>query len=243
MLCGRLVKLGRPAHGVLAKIIERTGPSDRQAIALTLTRAVSDELPRLIQGDDLAGTERLLEIGLAVEGEPAQLSDHYVAVILLADRLAAVRPKWDERARNGSVRAAEIAFALARAAGDKLAARRFAKLSGRDELAEQILWEQGDWAALAAREPLGSIGPMGPSALTIGLKAFCQRMAGNTIGAADTLRRLTTGAESVEHSAQGLMLNERPDAALTLLSSAPVPVIRVRPARLPARLRGRVHHR
>jgi len=216
-----LVKRGPAAYDVLAKLLNRVTAAERQAVALTVGRAVGDELPRLVRDADLAGAERLLNIGLTVEAESGPLADHYVAVVLLADRVAAVRPIWEGRAGAGSRPAAEMAVRLARAAGDAPAARRFARLAGREELIDLVLWEQGDWAALAAREPAVNAQRSGPTALDAGFHAHCQRRAGNARAARETLAKLAAGPDSADLVAQALLLNERPADALTLLRAAP----------------------
>jgi tetratricopeptide (TPR) repeat protein len=110
---------------------------------------------------------------------------------------------------------------LYRAKGDLPAARAAAEKSGRAELVEEVLYQQGDWKALAKR-PAGN--EFRREVEAMGYRAAYQRLAGDAAGLDATLVELRKFAEGraegdVElwYAAKALFLNDRPADALTVL--------------------------
>jgi predicted Zn-dependent protease len=190
-----------------------------QQIALEAARTA----PALIQAGEFATLERLLEIGIAADQIP-----NYVACILLQGKLDEKIAVYTTRTeQEDGKRAAEVLAYLYRAKGDMAAARRAAMKSGHKELEEAILFEAGDWKALAALD-LSDNGRRQPELL--GFKAAYQRLAGNTKAFEETTKRIQAlyrptnandwGAwHNAWYSAKALLLNDRPNEALTFLGS------------------------
>src|SRR5207253_8465 len=146
---------------------------------------------------------------------------NYAALALLRNKLPAVIARWQkEHAAIPSARSAEVLAYLYRANGDLAAARKAAEYVGaRSELRDDLIWEQGDWAALAERPINGR-----PPAIGLALQAVYRRLSGNAAGAAerlDQLAKLLGDNEDDWSVVQGLLLNERPEAAFERLAKTP----------------------
>lgn len=190
-----------------------------QQIALEAARAA----PALIQAGQFDTLEQLLEIGLAAD----QISG-YVACILLQGKLEEKIAVYKTRAeQEDGKRAAEVLAYLYRAKGDMTAARLAAAKTGRKELEEAILFEAGDWKALAALD-LADNGRRPPELL--GFKAAYQRLAGNTKEFEETIKRVQAHQRPTNandwgdwhnawYAAKALLLNNRPNEALAFLVS------------------------
>src|SRR5205823_1629463 len=143
-------------------------------------------------------------------------------LVILRDKLPAALKRWQaDNAAAPSPRLSELLAYLHRAAGDLAAARRFAAV--REELLEDILWEQGDWAALAAR-PVAER-PRGADRRTpvdLAVKAAYLRLAGDTKGSAAQIEKLSNVDDPNEEwtVVKGLLLNERPTEAFDRLGKS-----------------------
>lgn len=221
-----MVQHGRPAFAVLRRLGDRATPFDRHRLAQNLFRAKSDVMPKMILAGDLAAAEELLEC-CCWTGDPQWVINDYVALLLLADRLAPARATWLPRALKGNDGAIAVAFSLARAAGDVAEGKRLAKLADREDMLEQVLWDAGDWKALAAREWPESPWRSSSVNLTLGFRSFCQRRGGDPAGFTRSVQTLQTLDDPVEGTAgrlaavRMLLINECPTEALVILKLLP----------------------
>ncbi|MBX7105769.1 MAG: hypothetical protein K1X57_16925 [Gemmataceae bacterium] len=214
-----LVRLGAPARSALGRLSRRTlDATERALLAEAVALAVRDELPKYLISRDFAGAESLLEGCL--EADTSTVLDHYVAVVLMAERLAVVRPQWDERAAANTSPATDVAFALARAAGNRPAARRLAEKSQRADWRELAAWDEGDWQAVAG---LGAVeSPDRPHSPyhQLALQSFCGFTGDRDANPLHKLRQVAqspNGSYDSIVAAQGLFLLERPRAGLAVL--------------------------
>lgn len=219
-----LVRLGEPGWPTLGRIAARTTqPVEKAFIGDTIANAVRDQLPNYLKNRDFPAAERLLLACL--EADTGLTLDHYVAVLLMSGRLAEARADWAARLARGDAPAVDVAFALARAAGDHAAARKIADDSRRPELIEQALWDASDWAALAKLDPVAGADRPQSQAYATALKAYCVRRAGDPAAARKLLDDLAKQEQTPDGlhdrlvAAQALLLLERPDDAVTLLTS------------------------
>ena len=141
----------------------------------------------------------------------------------LPQRIAHFRARLNKRPEDKQL-AQTLAY-LHRANGDLLEARKAAEKSGRADLVEGILYELGDWKALAERSEFA--GASNPAEKWAYRAAFA-RLAGKQEEFENALRQLRKCAESkTDHdslafvAAKGLLLNDRPADGLKLLRTLP----------------------
>jgi tetratricopeptide (TPR) repeat protein len=218
---GRLLDRGSPGCAALSKVLTAE-PSE--PVRRSLLLVVAQETPRafapLLTAGDLDTLERLLEASLAVPlNEPAV--QNYAAFSLLRGRLDdAVRRFRDRVAAGNDPAARTVLTYLHRARGDLTAARAAAEKSGRDDLLDQVLIEQGDWKELArradAREKTSDL-------RLLGFRMTYHRLAGDAAwmdkAAAELRAQTGTPGEDLVPwlGARILLLNGRPDDALAVL--------------------------
>lgn len=189
-------------------------------IGLEASRGV----PALLADGNFANLETLLELSVAAEAETALPS--YAAYCLLRGRLDEVLTRWKAEAAKGDGKHAyEVLTYLYRARGDLAAARAAAEKAGQPELLEEVLYQQGDWKALA-RRPTSS--EFRRDAEALGFRAAYQRLAGDAEGFNASVAELKKygsgrGEGDVEawYAAKALFLNDRPADALTVLAKLP----------------------
>jgi tetratricopeptide (TPR) repeat protein len=247
-----LLKLGRPGSVALGRIVRRErAAEDRRELLTALTHGPQAAIPSLLAEGDLATVQDILEACVgddpdAARGghaaDTASVPDdpavHFAFFVSLRGTLgpaiarfervrAAGTDPGDPEAVPGAAarRAAQVLTALYRAKGDLAAARRAAGQSGRSDLLEAVLWEQGDWKELAARRAMPPGLFAGPAA-TLGLQAAYERLAGDTDALAKTVEELrkfgehaVDGPETARMAAESLLLNERPGEALGVLAT------------------------
>jgi tetratricopeptide (TPR) repeat protein len=212
---------GSAGCGVVAKIL--TAEPDRQ-LRQNLLLVVSQDAPRafaaLLVENELDTLERLLEANLILPLNESAVQN-YAAYWLLRGRLDERIRAWQERAaRPNEPEARTVLVYLERAKGDLAAARSAAEKTGRQDLLEQVLIDQGDWPALAKRAD-DRTGNGTPEAH--GFRLAFHRLAGDATGldraAADLRSHLGPRPEGpvLWLAARNLFLNDRPDEALTLL--------------------------
>lgn len=236
-VAGRLLDHGGPGCAALAKVLTAE-PSEQ--VRRNLLLVVAQDTPRafspLLAADDFATLEQLLEATLAVPlNEPAV--QNYAAFCLLRGRLDdAVRRFRDRAAAGTDPTAWTVLTYLHRARGDLAAARAAAEKSGREDLLDQVLTEQGDWKELArradAREKTSDL-------RRLGFRLTYHRLAGDAAGldraAADLRAQAGPAGEDLVPwlGARVLFLNGRTDDALALLQGRrPRTVFEVLAARL-----------
>jgi tetratricopeptide (TPR) repeat protein len=212
---GGLSSLGVPGLRVLLKLREEErDPVMKQIIAQVLGPR-EHEVAVLMLADGQVGTvEQILES--AAIDSPVAAQD-YAALLLcsakLPDKFARLK------AAPPAVRSSRLLLAMARAAGDLPTARAAAELSGNPQLVEAILIEQRDWKMLASRLALRQGDMRAPDWL--GYLCTYYRLAGDTASYRQTLKKLETHAaqhpEDHAACANGLFLNDAPDAATAIL--------------------------
>jgi hypothetical protein len=211
--CATLLKIARA---------EKDAAFRRQLFG-RIGQEASRAVPALLAGGSFANLETLLELSVAAEAEQAMPS--YAAYWLLRGGLDNAVARWTaEAAKPGGKRAFEVLAYLYRAKGDLPAARAAAEKSGRADLLEEVLYQQGDWKALAKR-PAATDGRRPVEAL--GYQAAYQRLAGDAEAFDRTVADLRKSVEGqaendveVWFAAKALFLNDRPADALAVLAKA-----------------------
>jgi Flp pilus assembly protein TadD len=216
---------GAPGCATLLKIarVEKDANFRRRLLG-QIGQEASRAVPALLADGSFANLETLLELGVAADAELAM--PNYAAYWLLRGRVDEAVARWKAEAeRPDSKRAHEVLTYLYRAKGELPAARAAAERAGKPELIEEVLYEQGDWKALAKR-PVSKEFRLDVEAL--GFQAAYQRLGGDAAGldrAAADLRKHAEGrAENdleVWYAAKALLLNDRPADGLALLAKAP----------------------
>jgi tetratricopeptide (TPR) repeat protein len=219
-----LISLGRPGYPSVGRLAARAeSVTERAAIGEAMSMALRDVLPRHVRTGDMMAAEELLDACLMIDA--AAIVDQYVAVVLLTGRMTEARVLWSERLKQGRPRAVDVAYALARAAGDFSTARSIAEAARRPELVEQTLWDMADWKGLATRDLLATQDRPQTPAHDLSLTALLQRLAGDSNNSAkslDSLRQLKPQLDDVSErlvAAHGLLANERILLSLDSLKS------------------------
>lgn len=228
-----LAALGKPGLVALARLAAKADtPEARQFLGAALTDAAKQAVPLLLVERDLATAAALLEACLIGDTEDAVAN--YVAFVYLRGTLPAALAKWETEEGRRSPRAAEVRIALYRAKSDFATARRVAAEAKRDDLTDALLWEEGDWKALAERPELPERADPRfrrerSPAQALGLRAAYHRLAGNAKPFEEAiagLKKLASGGpdDIVERQAavEALLLNERAADALALLEKLPL---------------------
>lgn len=144
-----LVKLGKVSEPVLQKIAEAEENAEaRQALHLQIAEEIGQVATGLLLDGNPAGAEDVLGMAVWIDNELAKR--HYAAVVLLRGRLDDRISHY--RAQLGKAPdapAAEMLTFLYRARGDLAMARAMAEKMGKEPLIQSLLYEQGDWKALA----------------------------------------------------------------------------------------------
>ena len=221
----QLLDAGPAGYRTLCRI---AGAEDDPTIRGDVYRQLRGELnrrgPQLILDENYDSLELLLDAVLA--NDPEEGIEDYAAYWLmrgkLDDRIAhykALAAKGVDAEKNW-----ELASHLLHAKGDLAGAREAADKAGKPELADAVLYEAGDWKALADRPVRG------PSNLPyedLGLKATYHRLAGDAKGFDEAVAQLRKDAaasgdeEQIFHLAKLLFLNDRPVDGLEVLAATP----------------------
>jgi hypothetical protein len=181
----------------------------------------SHAIPALLADGSFANLETLLELSVDAESDAAMPS--YAAYWLLRGKLDdAITRRKAEAAKADGKRAWEVLAYLYRAKGDLPAARAAAEKTDRADLVEEVLYQQGDWKALAKRPATNEFRR---EVEAMGYKAAYQRLAGDATGFDATIADLrkfgegrADGDAEVWYAAKALFLNDRPADALALLA-------------------------
>jgi Flp pilus assembly protein TadD len=217
-----LADQGPAGFGALGRLRARaTTDDERHVLSFAMTHATSKALPALLKSRDYVGLEALLEACLDHEADEALAN--YTALMILRGKLPAAIAKWQsEHSATPSLRASETLVYLHRAAGNLAEARRFA--TRRNELLNDVLWEQGDWAVLATRPPAER--PRGferKAALDHSVKAAYCRLARDQKSFAEQMEKLSKLEDPNDEWTiiKSLLLNERVTDAFDRLSKSP----------------------
>ncbi|MFO0809806.1 MAG: hypothetical protein U0746_14380 [Gemmataceae bacterium] len=215
-----LIKLGRPGYLALHKLGTKATDDAKPLLTYGLHRAASIAAAGL----EPAEAEALLSTTVEA-GDDTQLAN-YTAAVLFRGKIDDAITRWEGATANPSL-AAEVLTYLYRARGDLAAARKHAETVERPELLDAVLWEQGDWKALARRPSLGMI-RFDPFAKTgVGVKALYHQLAGEVDQATVELSELRTttlpadDASLAKAVVGGLMLGEQVAIALDRAGKVP----------------------
>jgi hypothetical protein len=237
-----LLDLGPRGLEVAQKLIDRiaTAPGQREAMLRTLDLH-SWRVARhfLAAGTPDRAGEVLERSAVANAATPNDLFAvrHYAAFLAARGQLSTQLARWqalatkhagsafpDGRMPDGDPdgrTSLAIVVHLARLAGDLKAARKAADKTGREELREAVLFEQGAWTELAKLSaPITYLGPTGP-----GLKAMYLAAAGKTAAANEAIAELKkspvtpSGSVGPPNVFCALMYAGRPTDALGVLAA------------------------
>jgi tetratricopeptide (TPR) repeat protein len=215
-----LLDLGPRGLAVARQLIDRLATNDGQRTAMNRTLDLEGwrVAPGLIAAGETDKAGELLErsagVAATLPRDPVAVR-HYAAFLAVRGKLDDQLPRWRElaagnvgpasRAGSGAARLAAptkaaalvILTYLARLHGDLAEARTAAEQSGRADLKEAVLFDQGAWADLAEL-PITAGMPDG-SMITAGLKAMYLTAAGKSAeakAALDDLKALPVGGAS-----------------------------------------------
>jgi hypothetical protein len=226
-----LLDEGATGCAAIAKIASAENNPELRTLVLT---KVSEEgaraIPKMIAEGNAAAMEELLEIGLVHHLENG--IDNYLAFSLLQGKLDEKIELFKARLGKKYPYSVEQVLAnLYRGKGSWTEARQMAEKSGKKELIEAILYEQGDWKELARR----SAGTPGESVRadveTLLHQATYHRLAGNVDESNRILDEVRKGIDDRKSEgendralhrlcAKAFFLNERPTEGLALLDDA-----------------------
>ena len=203
-----LLDLGPRGLDVARRLIDRIANNDGQRFGMRRTLDLEGwrVAPTLLAAGQIDKATDLLERSAVIAASmPNNLIAvrHYAAFLATENKLAEQLPRWRKLAESGGKakdssdgrtsdgqpdgRASLIIFAhLARLHGDLAEARAAAEKSGRADLKEAILFDQGAWAQLAAHPAP----PGGYPAIAVGLKCMYLAAAGQSAEASHALSDL-----------------------------------------------------
>jgi tetratricopeptide (TPR) repeat protein len=221
-LVRELLDTGAPGCTTLLKIVRVERDAGlRRRLSAQVVQEASHAVPGLLADGSFTNLEALLELGVEAEAEAALPG--YAAYWLVRDGLNEAVGRWKALAAGPrAARANEVLTYLYRAQGDLTAARGAAEKAGKADLIEEVLYQQGDWKALAKRPTTTEFRR---EIEALGYRAAYQRLAGDGDAfertVADIRRHAEGRAENdVEtwYAAKVLFLNDRPADALGLLA-------------------------
>jgi len=211
----KILALETHAYRTLSAIAEAETDRNLKAdIHRRLRKHVKTAVTELLADAKFTEAEVMLET-IAASGH-AEGIRHYAAYILQRGRLAEKIAYWTKTSKPA---AAEVLTSLHRANGDLAAARRSAEKTRDDALLDHVLFEQGDWKALARR--LGARVAEGKTDIeTLGFLAAYQRLAGDAKAFEATLKTVGDHAaadtDDLWHCIEVFLVNDRPADALKL---------------------------
>lgn len=215
-----MMQMGQRGYPFLVRLWSvETDVALRGRIYQELARHLSQTACAFVAEGDLATTEELLEAGATEGTEPAT---RYWAVYCLLqgkaeERIQQLRTRLE---RDSSPQAARALMYLYRAKGDWAGARWAAEKMGETDLLKEVLFEMGEWKALAVnlRRVVGD----GPDLRTLTLLTTLDRLAGNQEDLERDLALLPQHAEGspeqAREAARAFLLNDRVEEALALFA-------------------------
>jgi tetratricopeptide (TPR) repeat protein len=217
----RLTAEGAQGMRILAALAHgATGPGQRDLTLKVMTTRASEAAALLIaDGDDALAMQVLAE---AVEQGNDSAARDLTALESCSNGLDARIATLQKRiAAGASGSDADFLCCAQRAAGDLPAARKSALQSGNKQLVIDMLLLQPDWIE-GARALIPGEGADSSLEL-LGLKAYCERLAGNADAVAKIIPQIQTFADThpdsyaVDAAARSLCFLGAPDAAGDLL--------------------------
>ena len=200
-------------------------PAVHGAVYGQLTIEVKRLAPQMLLDEKYDALEPLLDAVLA--NDPEEGIEDFAAYWKMRGTLDEHIAHFKALAAKGSdaEKNSEFVAHLLHAKGDLAGAREAADKAGRPELADALLFEAGDWKALADR-PVHS--PSGILYETLALQATYHRLAGDAKGFDDAvaqLRKIMDAAPGDEYEkfnlAKVLFLNDRPAEGLDVVLHTP----------------------
>ena len=217
---------GPTGYRTLCKIAAaEDDPTVRGAVYGQVTIEVKRLAPQMLLEEKYDALEPLLDVILA--NDPEEGIEDFAAYWMMRGTLdehiahfKALAAKGLDAEKNG-----EFVAHLLHAKGDLAGAGEAADKAGRPELADALLFEAGDWKALADR-PVHS--PSNISYELLGLKATYHRLAGDARGFDDAVAELRKAVDAAPgdeylrfHLAKVLFLNDRPAEGLDVILHTP----------------------
>lgn len=193
----------------------------RKEIFADIASGLPAGLPELLEANNHANIESLLELALASDSRAGVL--HYTAYHLLTNQLPARIADWERRAKAAVVPKAEneVLAYFYRARGEWAKANAAAKVAEREDLQEAFLYEQGDWKELANKPRFP---PTDDTLRYIAYRGAYGRLAGNKKLYEDAMADLIRTGKNVVGSgnvirpyAKALLLNGRANEGIELL--------------------------
>jgi predicted Zn-dependent protease len=219
-----LLDTGAPGCTTLLKIARAEKDAAlRQRLLGQIGQEASRAVPGLLTEGSFASLEALLELSIEADADAAMSS--YAVYWLVRGNLKDVISRWKGQATGAHAkRANEVLTYLYRAQGDLVAARDAAEKTGKADLLEEVLYQQGDWKTLATRPPINGLRR---DIEALGYRAAYQRLAGDTAAFERTVAEIRKHAEGrpdtdVElwSAAKALFLNDRPADGLAVLGKS-----------------------
>ena len=218
---GELIRMRPVRFATLRKLLaHEENPDTRLELYQRMAHEARQAVPELLGNGDVAGAEELLETCLY--GSVEESATDYAAFQFLRGTLDKAVARFEkERAVGGASgdRAAEVLVYLYRVKRDWPKALKAAEQTKKEDLIEAVLWEAGDWKALAKRPKVNQ--GLGNEA---GLYAAYERLAGNAAKFDEAVADIKKAADAagddrneVRMAADALLLNGRAEDALKLL--------------------------
>lgn len=220
LVIGQMMKLKPVPFATLRKLLAKEdNPELREQLFANLYEQIRTAIPDLIGRGELDSAESLFE--LALTGSATFSAHDYAVFMHLRNKLDVAVARYEkERNQKGEAgeRAAEVLVYLYRVQGDWANARKAAEQTKKDELIERVLFQAGDWKALA------TFGYKPDQGNTSGFLAAYERLAGNTKAFNEKIAEIKKAAdESMEDrvglrlEADALLLNGRANDAIQIL--------------------------
>jgi hypothetical protein len=212
-----LAASGIPGLRVLMKLRQDERDANlKESISQVLAPREHDVAVLLLADGRASDVEEMLE-GSAPASEGA--AQDYAALLYLNGKVEPALAKL--KAEPITAKNAPLLLALARAADDKPTALAAAEATGKPELIESILVEQGDWKSLAARLEKQPADPQQPAVERLGYLCAYYRLAGDQARYDQTADKLIqhskTSPQDYSACAKDLFLNDRPEEATKVL--------------------------
>lgn len=221
---GELLKRKPIPFATLRKLLQKEENAEaREQLFASLHLHARDAIVELLKRKDHDGTEELFN--LILTGAPELAAHDYAVFMCLRGKIDSSIARFEkERLQNGKSRerAAEVLVQLYRIKGDWMAARKAAEDAKKEQLVESVLWQSGDWKALAAYS--SKVRP--PNRMSSGLIAAYERLAGNTKAFDDQVSQIKKSAEEVidedvvtfRLEMNALLLNSKASDAISIMT-------------------------
>jgi tetratricopeptide (TPR) repeat protein len=252
-ILGELFESGTHGCRALMKIAANGAADEKSAVLSVVSTKMNQAAPSLIAEGNYETLETFLDIGLADSRSGAS---NYAAYYLLRGKLDVAADKVKGRSEFDGRRRGEINAYINRARGDLKAAQaeadKAAKAAADDEakatpdkkkqatadreaaqqLAEDLLFEAGNWDELAKRYEKNTNTPK--EIQQLGYGAAYHRLAGHKKEFDDTVAAIVKYAADAKpddkpsaafYAAKALFLNDRPEEAIKLLKAGGRPEI------------------